>query len=87
MKKSQLHKIIKEEINLELSEGLKGATIGYIVGVLIDFFIKKKKVKPTIKSKEQLEKELKQKLDAKYNTDPKFKELVDAIAAGQKVIY
>lgn len=89
MKKSELKQVIREEIYSELQEGAAGAAIGYLVGVLVDFFLKKKpaansKIKQ--KSSEELEKELRTKLDQKYKTDSKFKDLVDAIAAGKKVI-
>lgn len=83
-KKDKLRAIIREEIKKELNEGAKGAIIGYLVGVLADFFLKRKSTKsiPT-KSKEELEAELKQKLDRRYETDPKFKKVVDDLMSGK----
>lgn len=85
----KLRAIIREEIKLQLKEGAKGAAIGYIVGVLVDFFFKRNKGKkdsaPT-KSADELEREFKEKLDRRYETDAKFKKLVDDIAAGKIVI-
>lgn len=86
-KKDKLRAIIREEIKKELNEGAKGAIIGYLVGVLADFFLKRKSKKPTepTKSREELEAELKSKLDRRYETDPRFKQIVDDLMAGKKV--
>jgi hypothetical protein len=87
MKKSELRKIIKEELSAELSikEGMAGGIIGYLVGALVDFLLKKKPKSIAGKSAAELEKDLKAKLDKKYNSDPKFKKLVDDIASGKIV--
>lgn len=86
--KIKLRQIIREEIKKELQEGAKGAIIGYLAGVLVDFFTKKKpdqiKQVPE-KSLEELEKEMKDKLDRKYNTDPRFKQIVDDLMAGKDI--
>lgn len=83
-KKDKLRVIIREEIKKELNEGAKGAIIGYLVGVLADFFLKKTSTKSVpSKSREELEAELKQKLDRRYETDPKFKKVVDDLMAGK----
>jgi hypothetical protein len=86
-KKDKLRSIIREEVKKELVyEGAKGAIIGYLVGVLADFFFKKRdKSISSTKTKEELEKELKTKLDRKYETDPKFREIVDTLMAGKKI--
>ena len=85
--KIKLRQIIREEIKKELQEGAKGAIIGYLAGVLVDFFSKKKSAdkKYPEKSLDQLEKEMKDKLDRKYDTDPKFKQIVDDLMAGKDI--
>ena len=85
MKKDKLRAIIREEVKKELNEGTKGAIIGYLAGVLVDFFMKKKSKKSEIpeKSLEELEKEMKDKLDARYNSDLRFKKIVDDLMAGK----
>jgi len=87
MKHTELRKIIREEIKKELNEGAKGAVIGYLVGVLVDFFMNKKPKKPNVpqKSAEELEKEMKDKLNRRYETDPRFKKIVDDLMAGKKI--
>lgn len=86
--KNKLRQIVREEIKKELHEGTKGAIIGYLAGVLVDFFTKKKpdqiKQVPE-KSLEELEKEMKDKLDRKYNTDPRFKKIVDDLMSGKQI--
>lgn len=91
MKKSELQSLIREELKRETmlrESALKGGVIGYLAGVLADFLLSKKStaVKHTEKSADQLKKEMQVKLEKKYNTDPKFKELVDAIQAGQMTV-
>ena len=82
----KLRAIIREEIKRELNEGPKGAVIGYLVGVLADFFLSKKSKKQLpVKSREQLEKELKSKLTAKYDSDPEFRSIVDTLMSGKKI--
>lgn len=83
---NKLRQIIREEIKNELQEGAKGAAIGYLAGVLIDFFSKKKGTKQyPEKSLEELEKEMKDKLNKRYDTDPKFKQVVDDIMSGKEI--
>lgn len=81
----KLRQVIREEIRKELHEGAKGAAIGYLVGVLVDFFMKKKSTDSEVpeKSVEELEKEMKDKLDRRYDTDPRFKKIVDDLIAGR----
>jgi hypothetical protein len=86
-KKDKLRSLIREEVKKELNEGPAGAAIGYIVGVLVDLFMKRKpKSKTPEKSADELERDFKAKLDRRYETDAKFKKLVDDIAAGKIVI-
>jgi len=87
MKHTELRKIIREEIKKELDEGAKGAVLGYLAGVLVDFFTKKKPKKTDMpeKSAEELEKEMKDKLNRRYETDPRFKKIVDDLMAGKKI--
>jgi hypothetical protein len=49
--------------------------------------MKKKTKKGDIpeKSAEELEKEMKDKLNQRYNTDPRFKKIVDDLVAGKKI--
>ena len=84
-KKDKLRAIIREEVKKELNEGARGAIIGYLAGVLVDFFMKKKSKKSDMpeKSLEELEKEMKDKLDSKYQSDPRFKKVVDDLMAGK----
>lgn len=63
-----------------LNEGVAGAIIGYLAGVLADMFIKKSGGSKPEKSK--IEKDFENKLKVKYNTDPEFKAMVDKIKAG-----
>lgn len=87
---NKLRKIIREEVKNELKiqeidSTLKGGAIGYLAGVLADFFLKKKKTdSEPEKSFDELQRELEIKLDDRYKTDPKFREVVDNILAGKK---
>lgn len=83
----KLRLFIREEVKKELHEGTKGAILGYLAGVLVDFFLRKKttsKPKEPEKSADELEKEFLGKLNKKYDTDPEFKEIVDGIMQGRK---
>jgi hypothetical protein len=83
--KDKLRAIIREEVKKELNEGLAGAVIGYLAGVLADMFVNKsssKGEKPEPVSK--VEKEFVSKLQTKYNTDPKFREIVDDLSKGTR---
>jgi hypothetical protein len=82
MKKDKLRSIIREEVKKELNEGLTGAIIGYLAGVLADMFIKSKSGKKSAEPLSKIEKDFNEKLKQKYNTDPKFRELVDNISKG-----
>jgi hypothetical protein len=81
----KLRLLIREEIKKEINEGAAGAIIGYLAGVLADLFLKNKKGKgPAPKPVDELEKEFTDKLQKKYNSDPKFREMVDAVQAGRR---
>jgi|694.fasta_scaffold85760_5 hypothetical protein len=80
----KLRLLIREEIKKEINEGAAGAIIGYLAGVLADLFLKNKNGKSTKKSAETLEKEYAERLEKKYQSDPKFREMVDAIQAGRR---
>lgn len=81
MKRSELRSLIAEG-------SIQGGAIGYLAGVLADLLLSKKDIAPKYKSKSpaELKKEIQAKLDKRYKEDPKFKALVDAIKAGNKVV-
>lgn len=81
-KKDKLRSVIREEVKKELNEGLAGAVIGYLAGVLADMFIKSKSGKKSTEPLSKVEKDFNEKLKQKYNTDPKFRELVDNLSKG-----
>lgn len=91
---NKLREIIREEIKNQIklqeaetvaSSAFQGGIIGYLAGVLADFFLKRKKTTSAPeKSYDELQRELQKKLDDRYKTDPKFREIVDNIMSGKK---
>ena len=81
----KLRLIIREEIKKELHEGTKGAILGYLAGVLVDFFLNRKRRIPAEPAEiSAAEKKYKEKLEKKYTEDPEFKDIVDSLMAGKK---